>query len=562
MKTILILLAFATSASGAIHLSRRGDDGAGDGSAAKPFATVARALQAEGETLDIVLAAGRYAIAEPIRISRPGVTLRAENPGEVWITGGVQPKGGGVEDGGKAISWAAPEGLTPREFFINNSRAPRARHPNEGFMRIEKTGPDRRTSFFVAGKDVAAAKKAVGAELVFMHDWSTTRVTVKAFDAATRELTVSSPIGNSKAAHYAIDHFEKQPRYFFEGTKALLDQRGEWCFDRATKKLLHIPAFKNMVAFVPRSRGLLVADGADGLKVEGITFEYSAWNLPAGGYAGSQAAFHEDRPEIGKFAGRVPVPAAVLIERSKGVQFVGCTFRHLGGSGLWFRQACNDCSAERCVFEDISANGVMIGEANGASQPDRAETSTRVALRDCEVKYCGVQLPGSVGIWVGMANHVKLTGSHLHDLPYTGISVGWMWNPQPTGCHHNLIAGNHIHDIMRVLSDGGGVYTLGRQPGTVIRGNTIHDIMPNAGRAESNGMFLDEGSTGLLIEGNTIYRVARSPLRFHKAGVNLVRGNRLFLPAEGVPVVRYNNTPEANVKLEDNGVKVGAPDGE
>jgi hypothetical protein len=57
---------------------------------------------------------------------------------------------------------------------------------------------------------------------------------------------------------------------------------------------------------------------------------------------------------------------------------------------------------------------------------------------------------------------------------------------------------------VQVLSDGGGIYTLGCQPGTQLRGNLIHDVPLNAGRAESNGMFLDEGSDGITIQGNAI----------------------------------------------------------
>ena len=71
---------------------------------------------------------------------------------------------------------------------------------------------------------------------------------------------------------------------------------------------------------------------------------------------------------------------------------------------------------------------------------------------------------------------------------------------------------------MQTLSDGSGIYTLGRQPGTVLAENVIHDIPPNAGRAQSNGIFMDEGSTDIRVEDNTIYHIARSPIRFNMAG--------------------------------------------
>jgi hypothetical protein len=104
---------------------------------------------------------------------------------------------------------------------------------------------------------------------------------------------------------------------------------------------------------------------------------------------------------------------------------------------------------------------------------------------------------------------------------------------------------------MQVLSDGGGIYTLGWQPGTALRGNWIHDVPLNAGRAESNGMFLDEGTTDIVIEGNLIHDTIRSPLRFHKAGKNLVRNNHLAV-GERVPLVRYNATDAKNITLEAN----------
>jgi len=131
--------------------------------------------------------------------------------------------------------------------------------------------------------------------------------------------------------------------------------------------------------------------------------------------------------------------------------------------------------------------------------------------------------------------------------------------PRDTPARENVVADNHIHHVMLTLSDGGGIYTLGKQPGSALRGNLIHDVPANAGRAESNGMFLDQGTGEFVIEGNVIYNVPRSPLRFHKGWLNTVRNNVLEV-GDGVPMVRYNDTHQERIKLENNQlVKPGPP---
>ena len=84
-----------------------------------------------------------------------------------------------------------------------------------------------------------------------------------------------------------------------------------------------------------------------------------------------------------------------------------------------------------------------------------------------------------------------------------------------------------------------------------ITDNLIHDVTINTGRAESNGMFLDEGITDLLVENNIVYNIARSPLRFHKAFYNVVRKNVLVC-GDDLPPIRYNNTKEEDIKKVDN----------
>jgi hypothetical protein len=105
---------------------------------------------------------------------------------------------------------------------------------------------------------------------------------------------------------------------------------------------------------------------------------------------------------------------------------------------------------------------------------------------------------------------------------------------------------------MTILSDGGGIYSLGLQPGSRITHNLIHGVKVNAGRAQSNGMFLDEGTKELLIENNIVYDIAMSPLRFHKAKhPTLVRKNVLACK-EGKPPIAYNSTREGDIEKIDN----------
>ena len=44
-------------------------------------------------------------------------------------------------------------------------------------------------------------------------------------------------------------------------------------------------------------------------------------------------------------------------------------------------------------------------------------------------------------------------------------------------------------------------------------------LREESGRAESNGIFMDQGSSEIVVEGNTIYDVARAPIRFNMAAL-------------------------------------------
>ena len=99
---------------------------------------------------------------------------------------------------------------------------------------------------------------------------------------------------------------------------------------------------------------------------------------------------------------------------------------------------------------------------------------------------------------------------------------------------------NHIHDVMKLLADGGGIYTLGLQPGTVLRHNYIHDVHRSGtahGGAPNNGFFLDQGSKGYVLEANVVCATSGDPVRFNlsERGWHTWRGNFFGAAAAAVP---------------------------
>jgi hypothetical protein len=262
------------------------------------------------------------------------------------------------------------------------------------------------------------------------------------------------------------------------------------------------------------------------------------------GYASGQATMHDWRDGSGR-DGRTFIPAAVRVSGASGIEFSRCSFSQLGGSGVWIGEGSRDCAVRRCELSDISGNGINIGE------PGTQNVASGISIKNSSVTGCGTQFYGSVGVWIGMAEGCTVERCNISELPYTGISVGWRWNPTPGPCQQHRIADNHIHHVMQVLSDGGGIYTLGRQPGTVLTGNHIHDVPLNAGRAQSNGIFMDEGTTELLVEGNTIHAIAKSAIRFHKAGENTIRGNTLGI-TEDETAFTFNATNPKVIHFKNN----------
>jgi hypothetical protein len=545
----------------------------------QPFLTITHARNAvrelikQGlkENITVYIRNGVYRITEPLVYGKRdsgneefSITYTAFENETPIISGGQTIDGWKKRSDGLLQAKVPEKNFNFRELFVNGKRAIRSRHPNEEYFHVVKPSEDRMSYFFFKPLAIPEEVTADGLELVFIHDWSISRVPVAKIDFEKNLLYPVSKIGRQ---HFMmiIDGYEKHPRYFLENSPKFCDEPGEWCFV-SDKEIIYYPALGETIeqieAVVPVAEKLMIVHGKAhknlplrNLHFKGLIFEHCAYPLPESGYAGVQATFftNEEWDGVGNY-----VTPAVEFEMVENCSFENGIIRHVDGAGISFGRQCTDCSLTGSIINDVGGNGVMVGEARRRKRGDDQwwgktpeQASSRTTIKNNLIENCGSEYFGAVGIWVGFANKTEILHNEIRNLPYTGVSLGWIWNPTPTPCKGNIVANNHIHHVMQILSDGGGIYTLGFQPGTVLRGNYIHDVPVNLGRAESNGMFLDEGTTGIVIEENVIHNTARSPLRFHKAGKNIVRENILAVK-ESIPHIRYNNTKEKNITQINN----------
>jgi hypothetical protein len=201
---------------------------------------------------------------------------------------------------------------------------------------------------------------------------------------------------------------------------------------------------------------------------------------------------------------------------------------------------------------DLGGGGVKVGHG-----------STRTVVADNEIGHGGRLFVSAVGVWVGHSPENQIVYNHIHDLHYSGISVGWQWDFKPSKAVNNLVEHNHIHDLGHgLLSDMGGIYTLGASPGTRLRYNVIHDVKARA--YGGWGIYPDEGSSEIVIENNLVYRCSSSPFFAH-INRNITAQNNIFAFGEQCQVERAGATAgphleyafRRNIVCYDRGQLVG-----
>jgi hypothetical protein len=324
----------------------------------------------------------------------------------------------------------------------------------------------------------------------------------------------------------------KKPTWL-ENAPQFLGADGQWYLD-PSGWLFYRPAAgqnpRTADVELPVLEQIMTVTGAHDLRFAGITFAYGTWLQP-----GTPAGFSEIQANT-TWNGVIPQvsPANVTVSGATDVTFSDVVFTHLGAAGVSVADGSHRVKITGSLVEDVSGNGVVFGDWTNAN-PDPAQQNTGNTFSENIVRTVGAEYHAAVGFFGGYLRGFTLSHNEFVDLPYTAVSLATIpANGSYAG--DNLVEGNRIHRFLQVMSDGGGIYTIGDSPGTRIVGNYIYDDPGPYG-----AIYLDTKSANMTVERNVVANVQTNWL--------MLQTNKYYPGAAVNNTVRYNYADNDSINI-------------
>jgi hypothetical protein len=507
-----------------------------------PFASPARGLDAIREVraggnagaVSLLLREGTYVVAEPLQLTAEH-SGTAEGPTVIGAYQDEKP----VLSGGRRITgwregdngvWQAdlPEVRAGawyfRNLWVNNERRSRPRVPRQGTLTLGGANPEQSAFTYAPGDIDPTWANRDDLEVVVLQYWTEARLHIAAIDEATRTVTCTG--GSWRPLYWTMG-------YYVENVREALSQPGDWYLDRATGTLSYLPLPGEDMAraevIAPAAEQLVQLRGdferealVRHVVLRGLRFAHTEWPLPKEGLAYPQA--------------ELAVSAAIWARGAHDCAVESCEIAHCDSWAIELEQGCRDCRLTRNTLRDLGAGGMKIGEFETRANDD-AETCGTV-ISDNTLTAGAQTYFGGPGVWIGNSSRNTVGHNEISGSWQWAISVGWRWAYfPPQRARDNVVEYNLIHHLGSALGSHSSIYTLGIQPGTVIRNNVIH-------HCAGYGIGLDQSSTGILVENNLVYRNAAG-LHFNWDCLGDIVRSNLFAFNGPAQWTRYGDAPQS-----------------
>ena len=536
--------------------------------------TVARLRQrGEEQPITVKIVDAVYYVRKPVVIGKDVSAVTIEPKTQTLLCGGMEVTDfrEDVFHGAKCISadLSACGDLEFTDFYVGKKAAKLPRYPKEGTLSAEtvedpSTELHAHSGWFTAKKEdfetISGFSNLEDGFISFNHWWVDEHTPIRSIDRETRKFTLKYKTRFS----VSMESESSALWYVIENVPEIFGEPNDWYYDKPTRKLYYIPIDTQIKAadaagYIPVTDRMLCIRGTEDEKAHDITVRGFDIAYTKGDYASFSVTNGDRDDDVGEgyasdCQGVCDAHAGIEIENACACTVENCRLYCFGVHGIRIRSGAHNIRIIGNDMTDLGAGAVVVSGGEYGSDA-RTHTYGNV-ISDNRIQNCGRRYFSACGILLMHTYENTVSHNEIGYQYYTGISCGWVWGYGESIAHHNLIEKNHIHHLgLGKLSDMGGVYLLGEQRGTVVRGNLIHDI-----RSKTYGgwaLYTDEGSRYALIENNICYNASESLYHQHFGAMNTIRNN-IFAFGGEYAVMYTKNEPHTGIILEGNIIVVAA----
>ncbi|MBR5270611.1 MAG: right-handed parallel beta-helix repeat-containing protein, partial [Clostridia bacterium] len=507
-----------------IYVAANGSDTTGNGSKAKPYATIQRAQTAaraasKDVATNVIIGEGTYAITSALTFTADDsgtaeapVTYKAAEGAKVVVSGATQipmdkisplteadsaiinrlPASvakkvvkvdlSDISDDitGYASKWSATKRLKPMGVYLNDDYQDISRWPNTGYTNIksaDKKGPNNSdetasstdyASITISGLDYNKTSSWQEKENVFIDGYIGVQWYVESAKMGT--ITQSGTDAKIRIEHPTTYGVVQGGRVVLKNILEEIDSPGEWYVDGKTMYYYppHTLTSDDTLEITTLQSTMVTVAGATNIAIEGITFEKNS---------------------------NVKGSAAVAISSGDNITIKDCAMKDIGGWGITHSNAKN-VTIDGCVMNNLGMGGISTSSGDTTNL-----TSYNTVIKNCHISDVAREYQANSVAAVtisGCGTTVK--NNTFHNMKNSAIRY--------SGTKH-LFKENEIFNAVNDTTDAGAIYS-GRSYvnyGTKILNNYLYHI---GGRSELQsgnpvaGIYWDDNQSGETAIGNII----------------------------------------------------------